>query len=184
MVAAAPGFLPLSDERLNSKTTVELNWIEDETVTCVLMYRKNKNPFCNLRAKLGLPNSKSVVCLGKGIFSRNRDGKRLFSVHTVLWSHRNRNTVITRWTVRSKTFKKSHLRTLKGSRPHVATPFFQLNTFVLFRMTKELTPQQVLAVRCPTCGAPPGVRCEFGAGQPRTEPHRDRRLLAAEKSGL
>jgi hypothetical protein len=49
---------------------------------------------------------------------------------------------------------------------------------------KEITPKQVLAVRCPTCGAAPGVRCELGTGQPRTEPHRDRRLIAAEKSSL
>jgi hypothetical protein len=49
---------------------------------------------------------------------------------------------------------------------------------------KELTPKAVLAIRCPTCGAAPGVRCELGTGQRRTEPHRDRRLLAAEKSGL
>jgi len=27
---------------------------------------------------------------------------------------------------------------------------------------KEITPKQVLAVRCPTCGAAPGVRCELG----------------------
>jgi hypothetical protein len=48
----------------------------------------------------------------------------------------------------------------------------------------EITPKQVLVVRCPTCGAALGVRCELGTGQPRTEPHRDRRLIAAEKSGL
>ena len=49
---------------------------------------------------------------------------------------------------------------------------------------KEITPKDVLAVRCPTCGAAPGVRCQFGTGQPRIEPHRDRRLIAAERSGL
>jgi hypothetical protein len=49
---------------------------------------------------------------------------------------------------------------------------------------KEITLKQVLAVRCPTCSAPPGVRCELGPGQRRTEPHLDRQLVAAEKSGL
>jgi hypothetical protein len=43
-------------------------------------------------------------------------------------------------------------------------------------------PQKsVLAVRCPTCGAKPGEKCELSTGLPRTEPHRDRRLGAAEK---
>jgi hypothetical protein len=32
-----------------------------------------------------------------------------------------------------------------------------------------------LALRCPTCGARPGEKCELGTGQPRTEPHRERR---------
>ncbi len=38
-----------------------------------------------------------------------------------------------------------------------------------------------LTVRCPTCGAKPGENCELGTGQPRTEPHRDRRLAALDK---
>jgi hypothetical protein len=38
-----------------------------------------------------------------------------------------------------------------------------------------------LAVRCPTCGAKRGEKCELGTGQPRTTPHRDRRLMASEK---
>jgi hypothetical protein len=41
--------------------------------------------------------------------------------------------------------------------------------------------KQALLVRCPTCGAKPGEKCELGTGQPRTEPHRDRRLEASEK---
>ncbi len=41
--------------------------------------------------------------------------------------------------------------------------------------------EQALTVRCPTCGAKPGEKCELSTGQPRTEPHRDRRLAAAEK---
>jgi hypothetical protein len=40
---------------------------------------------------------------------------------------------------------------------------------------------QSLAVRCPTCGAKPGEKCELSTGLPRTDPHRDRRLAGAEK---
>ena len=45
---------------------------------------------------------------------------------------------------------------------------------------RELTRKQALAVQCPTCGAKPGERCQFATGQPRTEPHRDRRVIAKE----
>jgi hypothetical protein len=38
-----------------------------------------------------------------------------------------------------------------------------------------------LNVPCPTCGAAPGQKCELNTGQPRTAPHRDRRLSAADK---
>jgi hypothetical protein len=38
-----------------------------------------------------------------------------------------------------------------------------------------------LTVRCPTCGAKPGEKCELSTGLPRTDPHRDRRLLASDK---
>jgi hypothetical protein len=37
-----------------------------------------------------------------------------------------------------------------------------------------------LAIRCPTCGAKPGERCELSTGQPRSAPHRDRRLEASD----
>jgi hypothetical protein len=37
-----------------------------------------------------------------------------------------------------------------------------------------------LTVRCPTCGAKPGEPCELSTGQPRTAPHRERRLEASE----
>jgi len=47
----------------------------------------------------------------------------------------------------------------------------------------ELTLKQILAVRCPTCGATPQERCELTGGQSRTEPHRDRRLTAADDLG-
>lgn len=39
-----------------------------------------------------------------------------------------------------------------------------------------------LAVRCPTCGAPPRVPCELSTGVLRKTPHRDRRLVAKDKS--
>jgi len=41
--------------------------------------------------------------------------------------------------------------------------------------------KQTLAARCPTCGAKPGEKCELSTGQPRTEPHGDRRLAASGK---
>lgn len=46
--------------------------------------------------------------------------------------------------------------------------------------TKELTPKQVLSVPCITCGAAIGEVCELHTGSPRTEPHRDRKLSAAD----
>jgi len=45
---------------------------------------------------------------------------------------------------------------------------------------KKPTLKQVQAVRCPTCGAGPGEKCELSTGQPRTEPHRDRRLISKD----
>ena len=39
----------------------------------------------------------------------------------------------------------------------------------------------ILAVSCPTCGAAPREKCELNSGQPRTAPHRYRRLDAADK---
>jgi|KBSMisStaDraftv2_1062788.scaffolds.fasta_scaffold32835_4 hypothetical protein len=47
---------------------------------------------------------------------------------------------------------------------------------------KKPTAKQILAIRCPTCGAAPGKKCELGTGQPRTTPHRDRRLIAQDCS--
>jgi hypothetical protein len=49
-------------------------------------------------------------------------------------------------------------------------------------MKEEPSLKQALAVRCPTCGAAPGEKCELTSGQLRTEPHRDRRLIAADKT--
>jgi hypothetical protein len=46
--------------------------------------------------------------------------------------------------------------------------------------TKELTLQQILFVPCPTCGAALEEGCALHTGARRTEPHRDRKLSAAE----
>jgi hypothetical protein len=48
---------------------------------------------------------------------------------------------------------------------------------VLMRSTSE----QIAAVRCPTCGAAPGEKCELNSGQLRFEPHQPRRFNAADK---
>jgi hypothetical protein len=47
-------------------------------------------------------------------------------------------------------------------------------------MAKKPTLKEVQSVRCPTCGAGPGEKCELTTGQLRTEPHRDRRVIAAD----
>ena len=46
--------------------------------------------------------------------------------------------------------------------------------------SKELTVKQIFSVPCPTCGAAVKERCELNTGAPRTEPHRDRKLSAAD----
>jgi phage protein D len=46
--------------------------------------------------------------------------------------------------------------------------------------TRELTTKQISSVPCTTCGAEVGEACELHTGAPRTEPHRDRKLSAAE----
>jgi hypothetical protein len=46
--------------------------------------------------------------------------------------------------------------------------------------TKELTLKQILSVFCATCGAAIGEACELHTGALRFEPHRDRKLTAAE----
>jgi hypothetical protein len=44
----------------------------------------------------------------------------------------------------------------------------------------DLTAKEIQTVPCPTCGAQSREKCELGTGQPRTEPHRDRRLNAED----
>ena len=46
--------------------------------------------------------------------------------------------------------------------------------------TQELTRKQILSVPCPTCRAAIGKACALLTGALRTEPHRDRKLSAAE----
>ena len=46
--------------------------------------------------------------------------------------------------------------------------------------SKELTAKQILSVPCTTCGAAVGEACELHTGALRTEPHRERKLSAAE----
>lgn len=48
-------------------------------------------------------------------------------------------------------------------------------------MDREQLEKLSLSVPCPTCGAAPGQECELNTGQPRTAPHRDRRLIAADQ---
>ena len=45
---------------------------------------------------------------------------------------------------------------------------------------KELTLKQIVSVPCPTCGADIEEPCELNTGAHRTEPHRDRKLSAAD----
>jgi hypothetical protein len=49
-----------------------------------------------------------------------------------------------------------------------------------FVKAKELTLKQVFSVPCPTCGASIKEPCELNSGARRTEPHRDRKLSAAD----
>jgi len=48
-------------------------------------------------------------------------------------------------------------------------------------MNRKQLESLSLTVPCPTCGAAPRQKCQLNTGQPRTSPHRDRRLNAADK---
>jgi len=50
----------------------------------------------------------------------------------------------------------------------------------LIFMSNRSAIEKIHAVPCPTCGAEPGHHCELHSGQLRTEPHRDRRLIAED----
>jgi hypothetical protein len=45
---------------------------------------------------------------------------------------------------------------------------------------KELTPQELFAVLCPTCGVTVGTCCVLNTGAPRANPHIDRNFAAME----
>jgi hypothetical protein len=75
-------------------------------------------------------------------------------------------------------------------RPHqekiiVVTKLFQIDQLSVekrgMNTSMKITEKQAQAVRCPTCGAKPGEKCELTTGLPRTESHRDRRLTASDK---
>jgi hypothetical protein len=46
----------------------------------------------------------------------------------------------------------------------------------------KLKVKVVLTIRCPTCGAARGVRCRLSTGLLRKTSHRDRRLVAQDKT--
>ena len=48
-------------------------------------------------------------------------------------------------------------------------------------MTKELSPKQTLAVRCPICLAAPRQKCKLSTGLPRMTPHRERIWIAKDR---
>lgn len=45
----------------------------------------------------------------------------------------------------------------------------------------ELIETEALKVRCPTCGAGRGMRCELAIGGSRQQSHLDRRLIVSDK---
>ena len=54
---------------------------------------------------------------------------------------------------------------------------------IIGHMAKRLTQRQLLAIRCPTCGAAPREGCELSTGFPRFEQHEYRRLTAWDARG-
>lgn len=60
---------------------------------------------------------------------------------------------------------------------------FSLNPVAHYAAMK-VSEKQALSVRCPTCGARPGEKCELSTGLPRTDPHRDRRMAASDGVNL
>ena len=60
----------------------------------------------------------------------------------------------------------------------------QTRSYVLIQIAsmkrKDLTPKQLFAVSCPTCGAAVGEECQLHSGAPRSAPHVDRKFVALE----
>jgi hypothetical protein len=50
----------------------------------------------------------------------------------------------------------------------------------LLSMSNRSAIEKIQTIPCPTCDAQPGEKCELHPGQPRTEPHRERRLAAED----
>jgi len=50
----------------------------------------------------------------------------------------------------------------------------------LLSMSNRSAIEKTQTIPCPTCDAQPGEKCEIHSGQPRTEPHRERRLAAED----
>jgi|ERR1700686_4306078 len=70
--------------------------------------------------------------------------------------------------------------TIRVHRPELTIFILRIAASSTTMKAKKPTLEEIQAVRCPTCGAGPGEKCELSTGQPRTEPHRDRRLIAAD----
>ena len=70
-------------------------------------------------------------------------------------------------------------------RPSVRSSLVRIDRFPLKYpaqyVVMKVSEKKVLSIRCPTCGAKPGEKCELSTGLPRTDPHRDRRLAASDK---
>jgi hypothetical protein len=77
---------------------------------------------------------------------------------------------------RSKRSSSYSLWKLCRNRQASPTPL----SYAVRMKTKVLTPKQLSSVPCPTCGVPIGKRCVLLSGAPRSTPHVDRRLSAAE----
>jgi hypothetical protein len=50
----------------------------------------------------------------------------------------------------------------------------------LLTMSNCSAIEKIQTIPCPTCDAQPGEKCKLHPGQPRTEPHRERRLAAGD----
>jgi hypothetical protein len=54
---------------------------------------------------------------------------------------------------------------------------------ILHDEAMRLEKAQALRVRCPTCGAKSGEKCEINTGLPRTDPHPARCLAGERRAG-
>jgi hypothetical protein len=50
----------------------------------------------------------------------------------------------------------------------------------LLSMSNCSAIEKIQTIPCPTCDAQPGEKCKLHPGQPRREPHRERRLAAGD----